>query len=155
MAGELRRAKDALYRAWSAGQVVSCLDQSDSRRRRVRFMSGDQKPPLTKRTKREVLSCEFSSLGQPTPLPFCPDCGSAMYMWRRLLYRSDCGCVQRTRVCYGRIEGDTPSSSCCCCSRGGSILNVFRHLLGQEAAACIKTRLNRFISRAASSEALG
>ena len=81
------------------GKLVSCFDQSHSRRRRVRFMSGDPlifffsllpQPPLTKRTKREVLSCEFSSWGQPTPLPFCPDCVSAMYMWGRLLYRSDC-----------------------------------------------------------------
>ena len=78
------------------------------------FFSLLPQPPLTKRTKREVLSCKFSSWGQPTPLPFCPDCGSAMYMWGRLLYRSDCGCVQRTRVCYGRIEGDTASSTRCC-----------------------------------------
>ena len=159
-ADELRRAKDALT---ERGQLVSYFDQSHSRRRRVRFMSGDplifvlvaspQKPPLTKRTKREALSGEFSSWGQPTPQPFCPDCGSAIYMWGCLLYRSDCECVQRTRVCYGRIEGDTASSSCCCCcSGGGSILNVFRHLLGPEATVCIKTKPNRLISRAAFSK---
>ena len=34
-------------------------------------------------------------------------------------------------------------------------MNVFRHLLGPEATACIKTKLNRLISRAAFSEALG
>ena len=64
------------------------------------FFSLLRQPPLTKRTKRDVLSCEFSSWGQPTPLPFCPDCGSAMYMWGHLLYRSDCGCVQRTRLLW-------------------------------------------------------
>ena len=30
-------------------------------------------PPLTKRTQREVLSCESFSYGQPTPQPFFPD----------------------------------------------------------------------------------
>ena len=125
------------------------------------FFSLLRRPPLTKshpkRTKREVLSGEFSSWGQPTALAFRPDCGSAMYMRGHLLYRSDCGCVQRTRVCSGRIEGDTASSSSssCCCSGRGTLLNVFGHLLGPEATVCIKTKPNRLISRAAFSEALG
>jgi len=77
-----------------------------------------------------------------------------MYMWERLLYRRDCGCLQRTRACFGRIEGDTASSGCCC-SGEGSVVNVFRHLLGQKTTVCIKTKLNRFISHEAFSEALG
>ena len=113
----------------------SCLATPSS------FFSLLRHPPLTKRTKREVLSCEFSSWGQPTPLPFCPDSGSAMYMWGVCCVVATAG-VCSEPVCVLVESKETQQAAA---SGGGSLLNAFRHLLGPEATVCIKTKPNRLI----------
>ena len=95
-----------------------------SRRRRVRFTSGGPlifcsfrcSANLRSQNAPSVRSWAASTLrrGNTRPYPFVPTALALCTCGGCLLYRSDCGCVQRTRVCFGRIEADTASSSCCC-----------------------------------------